>query len=262
MIISYLLLAAVLGLCIGSFVAARVFDIVHSKPNNPWSSSRCHSCTQKISFPYIIPMLGYFLSHGRCRNCKIPIWKYFWRIELLFAVLFGITSYFISIPTTLKEAILLLSLFIFISMLCYIALIDIFLRAFPVRGLMIAYAIILALRGILIQSVPFDAIFGSLSLGGILLLLYHLTKLIYKREALGTGDIYVATFIGAGLGLAHGLISLYLTFILGGLVGVFYLVIRQGKANTEIPFAPLLAAGAILSLFFAPYILTWYLSFL
>jgi len=51
-----------------------------------WGRSKCDSCKKEIPWYALIPLIGRFLSEGKCPNCgKRVAWKYFW-FELLFIV--------------------------------------------------------------------------------------------------------------------------------------------------------------------------------
>lgn len=70
-----------------------------------FSSSHCEVCSSKISFYYLIPIFGYFLTKGECHHCKSKISPFYPWSELLFGIwflsLFFITQrFFFSIFST------------------------------------------------------------------------------------------------------------------------------------------------------------------
>lgn len=76
---------------------------------------------------------------------------------------------------------------------------------------------------------------------------------IFRREAMGLGDVKFLGMIGAFLGWQGALLSLFLGCIAGALIGGA-LALRSGL-GLKIPFGPYLALGALVTLFLAQPIL-------
>lgn len=96
-----------------------------------------------------------------------------------------------------------------------------------------------------------DALWGSF-LGGGLLGLVH----VLSPHGMGWGDVKLAAVLGWWLG--NGIcICLYIAFILGGLYGVFLLLIKRFQKDMVVPFGPFLAGGGILALAFADFWGRW-----
>lgn len=53
-----------------------------------WPGSRCLACLQPIRFRHKLPILGYFLTRGRCADCQTPISPRYPLVELLTALAF------------------------------------------------------------------------------------------------------------------------------------------------------------------------------
>lgn len=69
------------------------------------------------------------------------------------------------------------------------------------------------------------------------------------RGALGTGDTKLAVLIGALVGFPAVFETLFLGMLLGGFGAAFQLIVLRRSRKSTIPYAPFLAAGAILSFF-------------
>jgi leader peptidase (prepilin peptidase)/N-methyltransferase len=74
--------------------------------------------------------------------------------------------------------------------------------------------------------------------------------LLSRGRWIGDGDIWLAAAIGAWLGLHGILVALYMTYVLGGIIALTFLLMRIWKRGQRIPFAPFLALGAILAVLF------------
>jgi len=69
---------------------------------------------------------------------------------------------------------------------------------------------------------------------------------IFKREALGEGDITLIAMIGAYTGIYGVYISIFAGSIIGSIIGIILLLFKKQR---EIPFGPFLSMGAILAVF-------------
>ncbi len=81
-----------------------------------------------------------------------------------------------------------------------------------------------------------------------------------KQEAMGMGDIKLAAGIGAFLGWKIGLISFFMSFLLGAVIVIILLLTHVKKGKDKIPFAPFLIGAALISLFLGDRLLYFYLS--
>ena len=97
---------------------------------------------------------------------------------------------------------------------------------------------------------------------GLLSVISFIGKRAYKREVMGDGDAMLLMMIGAGLGFAGAITSIFLSFFIGGAMAVVLLVLRVRKFGEEIPFGPMIALGAGLYIFYGDAVIMWYLRLL
>jgi leader peptidase (prepilin peptidase)/N-methyltransferase len=102
-----------------------------------------------------------------------------------------------------------------------------------------------------------DMIIASLSGGGILLLLAILTK-----GGMGGGDIKFVAALGLWLGLKLTLLTLFLSFVIGGIGSLMLLAFKIKGRKDFIPFGPFIAIAAFISMLYGNEIIAWYLSLL
>jgi prepilin signal peptidase PulO-like enzyme (type II secretory pathway) len=94
---------------------------------------------------------------------------------------------------------------------------------------------------------------GAAGGGAVLLALW-----LARPEGMGLGDVKLAALLGAVLGLAV-VPALLVAFAAGAAAGIVLLVRRGPRARSMgIPFAPFLAAGALVGLWAGPRMLGWY----
>lgn len=77
--------------------------------------------------------------------------------------------------------------------------------------------------------------------------------------AMGFGDVKLAAMIGAFVGWASMLVTLGFAVVAGAVIGVVFAALGRGN---KLPFAPYLAVGTLLTLFFGGEVLRAYLSFI
>jgi leader peptidase (prepilin peptidase)/N-methyltransferase len=91
--------------------------------------------------------------------------------------------------------------------------------------------------------------------------------MILKKEAMGFGDVTLMAMIGAHLGVARGLMTIFLGAARGAvgfLVRVFPIAwVRSRRAGKEfepplIPFGVFLAPAAMMALLWGDALLNWY----
>lgn len=259
----YGVLFLIFGLMIGSFLNVCAYRIPRGE-SIAFPASHCPSCGSDVRAVDNIPLLSYVLLGGRCRSCQERISLKYPVIELITAVLWVVSYYTFGLGT-----VLLYTLF-FITVLILLSAIDFDTKTIPNKILLPAMAVsvlLLLLDFIGLTTPPIianmntaDAIIGFLAGGGSLYAVAMLAPLIFKKEAMGGGDIKLAAFMGLYLG-GYVLLALFIGFFLGAVIGI--ILISRNKENRQdmIPFGPFLAAGSIITLFFGPQMWHSYLSF-
>jgi leader peptidase (prepilin peptidase) / N-methyltransferase len=236
------------GLAVGSFlgvVAARV--PLHRSVVHPGSA--CMNCEAPIRWYDNVPVLSYALLHGRCRRCGIRIPPRDLAIELATALL--LVGCVLAFGLTTKAA----AAGIACAALVVVTATDLERRIVPNRVVLPAAVAVLVLQTVSHPS-PEWAI-GAVGAAGFL----FLAALAYPG-GMGMGDVKLALLIGALLGVTTP-VGLMLGLLLA-LVPSVVLFARHGAGARKlgIPFAPFLAAGAVVGLFAGHAILHAYLGVL
>ncbi len=89
------------------------------------------------------------------------------------------------------------------------------------------------------------AVFGLILSSTISILTYFLGLLIFKKEALGFGDVKLFICIGlifSGIGFLN---IFFLSFLISAIFGAFFLFFRKKTASTYIPFVPFICFSVI-----------------
>ena len=236
------------ALAVGSFlnvVAARV--PLQRSVVSP--ASACMSCDTEIASYDNIPVVSWLLLRGRCRNCGIGIsWRYP-AVELATALL--VAGCFWKFGLGWDAAIASF----FCAVLVVLSAIDIDRRIVPNKIVLPAAVIVLAAQTVVHPSIEWVAS----GLGASLFL--FLAALAYPR-GMGMGDVKLALLLGFAAGWTVP-VALFAGMV-AALVPSAVLFARHGSKARKmaIPFAPFLALGGVLALFWGRPLLDWYLGFL
>lgn len=87
---------------------------------------------------------------------------------------------------------------------------------------------------------------AGLAAAGVFLLLYLLAIVIYKRRALGLGDVFLAGLIGTMVGLQFVTITLLLGMIIAALGGLALVAAKVRSRTDYIPYGAYLSFAAII----------------
>ena len=240
--------AGALGAIIGSFLNVVAYRLPRCE-SLVRPGSHCPGCGAAIK-PYDnIPVLGWLMLRGHCRNCGEPISPRYPLVEGVCAVLA------VGVVLTKSSAYDIVLGLMLIAVLVPVALIDLEYRIIP-NKITLPAAIAAVVAGLILQpsAVPEQLIAGAAA-GGFLLLF----ALAYPR-GMGMGDVKLAAVLGLYLGRSVG-VALLVGVLAGTLVGIGVMA-RVGTAKgrkTAVPFGPFLALGGIVALFIGPAVVHWYL---
>jgi len=130
-----------------------------------------------------------------------------------------------------------------------IALIDLRYRLIP--NLLIFPAAFLVLVGGL-MFLRIDLI--TTLMGGLVGMMLFALAAWLTPQGLGGGDIKLAALIGLFFGFPNVLWALLIGVLLGGIGAMSWVAARRGNRQTQFPYAPFLCLGAMIALFYNPFI--------
>ena len=196
------------------------------------------------SAPYDnIPVLSWLILRGRCRDCGEPISPRYPLVEILTALLSW--AMFWKYGLSLEY----LAAFLFAAVLVVITFIDFDHQIIPdvisLPGIPVFF-----LLAVFVMGIGFlDSLLGILVGGGFLYLIAVGYELLTKREGMGGGDIKLLAMIGAFLGWKSLFFVVFMSSILGALVGVVLIAIKGKDMKYAVPFGPFLSIAAVLYVF-------------
>ena len=290
--LAHTVFAFLFGACIGSFLNVCIYRIpLDQSVVRP--GSHCMSCGHAIPWWQNIPVLSYFLLRGKCHYCKATFSCRYALVELLTAGLFVLP--FLALPpdqfhsfggsvTTflrveqkpllgmarLATPAMIPVLWVFISGLIIATFVDfdhfIIPDSVSLGGIVVGLALSAAVpemqgQATWLRGLVFSAL-GVLAGSGTLMAVAWLGRLVFRKEAMGMGDVKFLGAIGAFFGWQAVFFTLIVGAFLGSFVGILLIVLGKGKLGSRIPFGPYLAAGAFVWAFWGPVCVRAYLSLL
>ena len=244
--VAYGVFAFAPALAVGSFLNVVVSRLPLGRSvSRPRSA--CMHCGAQIRARDNIPVASYLLLRGRCRDCGARIGLRYPAVELGTALLAaGCFAHFGFSLRALAAAI-------FCGALVAITATDIERRIVPNRIVLPATAVVLALQLAWRPSIEWPV--AGLGAG----LFLFIAALAYPA-GMGMGDVKLALLLGVADGRAVPLAIMLGT--LSALVPSIVLFARHGMAARKmgIPFAPFLALGGLVALFFGHDVVSWYVN--
>ena len=273
--------ALFLGLCVGSFlnvVAYRLplmmerdwklecHEFLELDPpelehkllliNLATPASACPHCGHKLHFWENIPVISYLFLKAKCSSCGTNISIQYPVVELLT----GISS--LIVADTFGVTLQTLAALCFTWTLIALTLIDLKKQLLPDNitlpllwcGLFFSFfELFTDLKSSLIGAMA-----GYLILWSV----YHLFKLLTKKEGMGFGDFKLLAALGAWAGYSYLPQIILVSSVVGSVIGISMLIMGKTKQQQPIPFGPYLAAAGWIALLWGEKINTSYLSFL
>lgn len=239
-----------LGACWGSFLNVLVYRLPREE-SIVSPGSRCPLCRGGIAFYDNIPILSWLFLRGRCRRCRGAISARYPAVEALMGAL-GVLLWQRWAGQPLWAALTVAAAGVLVA----VALIDWDTFLIPDE-----LSLGLVLTGLL--AAPVNPFFSSASwllsvgkaLGGGLIgfiLCWAAAaagEFLFKKEAMGGGDVKLMAGIGAWTGGLGAFDALMLASFLGSAYGLTLMARGALKRSDPIPFGPFLSAAAVFNFF-------------
>jgi len=239
----------IFGITIGSFLNVCIYRIPLGESIS-FPPSHCTSCSTRLRSLDLVPVFSFLATKGQCKYCGEKISVQYPLIEILNGLIYVLL--YLKFGYTLE----FLGYAILCSMLIVIAIIDYYHQIIPdtinIFGLVC---------GFVFHAINFNGfsnllqyVLGFLIGGGVLLLIAVVTK-----GAMGGGDIKLMAVLGLWLGLKYTLLTLFLSFFLGGLISIILIAFKLKGRKDMIPFGPFIVLATIVTLFYGNDIISYYI---
>ncbi len=275
--IYYLIVIALLGLLIGSFLNVVIYRLprmiehrwneecrhyLRLKPQSQTEKlnlalplSHCPHCKKHIKPWHNIPLLSYLFLRGQCAYCHAPISLRYPLVEVMTAVLsvYVAWRYGVSIATVGA---------LFFTWICVcLTFIDLDTHLLPDELTLLLLWIGLFFSLFHIYCTPQSAIIGAM----VGYLIFACTQLIFGlttgKVGMGQGDFKFLAAFGGFLGWQLLPFIILLASLCGILFAITHMIIKRKFESVPLPFGPYLAVAGWIALLWGPVIVHHYLLY-
>ncbi|PKM24870.1 MAG: prepilin peptidase [Gammaproteobacteria bacterium HGW-Gammaproteobacteria-13] len=275
-VLAFILCVLLIGLLVGSFLNVLIYRLpammqrdwreqareILELPAEPQTatfnlilpSSTCPHCAHEIKPWENIPLISYLFLRGKCSSCKAPISLRYPLVELTCGLLSAFIAWHFGF-TWQAGAMLLLT-----WGLLAMSLIDVDHQLLPDSLVLplLWLGLIANSFGLFtnLENALWGAIAGYLSLWSV----YWLFKLVTGKEGMGYGDFKLLAMLGAWGGWQVLPLTILLSSLVGAVLGLIMLRLRNAETSTPIPFGPYLAIAGWIALLWGEQITSSYLQ--
>ena len=271
-----------MGACIASFLNVCIWRLPRNE-SVVRPASHCPNCNAMIKWYQNVPIFSYLALGGKCANCRKPISMRYTIVELLGGILFLATYLQWAMPVAFGDLPIagmhpLLSFgcvpvyWLVFSGLILGSFIDLAHFYLPDRvtigGMLLGVPASVLLPELQLERTWLDALcwsvaglaFGFFFLWGM----GALFSKLFKKDALGFGDVKLMGAVGAFFGPTAVIFVLIVSSLVGSVVGIGLML--KGRARlggfTAVPYGPFIAVAVLVWMFWGPGLVSSYIALL
>ncbi|MEK7465165.1 MAG: prepilin peptidase [Patescibacteria group bacterium] len=289
-----------LGLFFGSFINVLIVRYDPNDPKNGSlfsfqklrGRSHCPACGRTLGPLELIPVFSFIVQGARCRGCKARISFQYPLVEILTGCIFAFVPFFLNGFWKIPNAVflggasplwyygLVVSWVLVFLIWLVMAAVDLKHYIIPnelswglgILGVLIAFLVgthtdflfafshsFLGHYAMLFPQV-LNVMVNRLLAAGIAGLLFYALYAFSSGRAMGFGDVKLALAAGILFGWPDITVVIALSFMVGGLVGLYCMVQKKKTMKDMLPFAPFFVAGSALTVFGGVPIVQFYFS--
>ncbi len=246
-VINILFILFMSGLIFGSF-----FNVVGLRlPKGEsiiYPNSHCPHCQHFLSWKDNLPVISYLLLKGRCRFCDVKISQLYPMIEFGTGLLFMYAAY------QMNEYNLFISL-VLISLVILVLITDIYYFIIPNKLLAFFMSLFIIIRVIHPLTPWYDSLLGFLISYLLIFLL-----IVISRGGMGAGDMKYLAVLGFLTGTKAVLLGFIFAILLGGMYGIYLLIVKRKGKSESVPFGPFIGFGILVSYYHSNEIIGLYIT--
>jgi leader peptidase (prepilin peptidase)/N-methyltransferase len=244
----------VLGLAVGSFLNVVIYRVPRSQ-SVMFPGSRCPDCESPIKGRHNVPVVSWIVQRGRCHSCasrtsaRVPL------IEAGTGALFAAITWHFGLSVALPAYLYLAAIGV------TVAVMEFDVRRLPDSIILPSYVLSLLM---LMPAGAVDADWRTAerALAGMLALvaLFFALALAYPNGG-GFGDVKLAGLLGIYLGWLSWtalFIAAIGSLFIAAAGGTAAIAVKHASRSVAVPLAPCLVAAAVLALFIAAPVSSWY----
>jgi leader peptidase (prepilin peptidase)/N-methyltransferase len=259
--------ATAIGFAVGSFCNVLIYRLPEDR--SLWPRSACPRCGTQLRAAELVPILSYVWLRGRCAHCGAAIPRTYPLVEALGGLL-GFLAFrrIFTGPEDVDVAhgLAWILFFGFLAALVVASYVDLRHRIIPDQ--VTVWAVPVGVVGaVVLELLGYDgwmavgwrqSLLGIVLGGGFLAVVALVGMFVFRRDAMGWGDVKMMTMIGAFLGVIPGA---WLVLLSGSLLGLIVSLIHLAvtKRRQFLPFGPSLSLSAAVYFLYGDVLVTaWF----
>lgn len=241
----------IMGLCFGSFLNVCIYRIpAEISLSHP--PSTCPKCKTRIKWHDNVPVLGWLALGGKCRNCKLPISVQYPIIELTTGLFFLILYLIYPVCSNgvfdWRAPVYMIAVF-GLLLATFVDLAEMWIPDRVSIGGMIVFPVLSMLVPALHEQSDWAgglmySLIGLAAGFGLFWLIGKIGTALFKKDAMGFGDVKLMGGLGALLGWQAVLFILFFSALAGSVIGVALIAMNKKELSSQIPYGPYLALAA------------------
>lgn len=245
--------ATLAGIAAG--VAANILaDRVAGDEDPPWSARHCRKCGAALPASRLVPLVNVRATARSCATCGKPASLRGPLIPLVLAVIYPLLlAHLLTLPapTRIAPAAIFAVDAVGCAVLAFVFAVDL------EHHIVLGASVFPAIAGLIAVALLFDhkalagMLFGAIICGGLFALLYGLGFVLYRTEALGLGDVYLALLVGVLVGWQGVMTAILVAALLASAVAILLMGLGTAGRRSFIAYGTAMAAGAVAALLFA-----------
>lgn len=252
------ILVFALGTIFGSFFNVCIYRFPLEQ-SIVWPPSHCPGCKKRIAWRDNIPLLSFLALKGQCRHCGGKISPRYFAVEFITGIFY--LWIWLAFGFTISGFIAAL----LFSLLLVATAVDLEHQIIPDEVSLGGLAAGLALSAV-IPSIHhemiwwrglLDGVIGALVGGGIIYATGVIGSIVFRKEAMGGGDVKLLAMLGAFLGWEKVILVFLLAPVLALPLGLF---LKFVKRQEVIAFGPFLSLAGWIGFLWGDPLIHWYFS--
>lgn len=254
-----------IGACIGSFLNVCIYRIPLGK-SIVYPGSHCASCGAPIPWWHNVPIFSWFILRGRAACCGTKVDFRYVLVEALTAGLilvlwryYGEESPWLALVYIVFTCGLVIATFIDFD---HFIIPDRITLGGCVLGLVLSATCPELQHTNSVVGALLRSLIGLLAGGGLLLAISIIGRIVFRKEAMGMGDVKFLAAMGAFLGWQSVPFIIAVSSLVGSVFGIGLMIVSGRRWGVRIPFGPYLALAALIWILGGIQWMCWYLNML
>ncbi len=197
--------------------------------------SRCDNCGRRLPAWELVPVVSWLVLRGKCRSCGARVSVVYPLVEVATGIFFALAFLHVGLHWELLTGLF------GVSVLVVLSVADLHYQRIPNKILYPSMVVLVLLRALSHPLGIMTYVEGAVIGFGVMFLIA-----LISRGGMGFGDVKLFFFVGLFVGLAGTLMTLFLSSLIGTLVGLSMRVAGKLKPRQPFPFGPSIGLAAIL----------------